>query len=894
MKWLLRALWQKATAGSRPARQAGPDRPALLLERLETRTLLSGAVLSTPARPAPVLMDGYSIKQPPDATVQLVRDGTLVARSSSSGQWDAAGPAATADRPLVVWGDLTGDGRRDLVVSSGGHLSVLLAQADGTFDPVDSGLSSEPVLFLAEGDFTRHAHADLLTVTRAGDGTGLVVHVLAGDGRGSFQAEPTLTFAAGALPRSLGKVGGALSVTVGDLLGDGRLELLAAERGAAGMGMVVSVMVPDGKGLFQAPLTLQIANALVPISASDASATFTALTGDFTGHGGLDLMTVGHATGDSGLAITVLSGRGGTEQTVVSLPSSTSTRSVEYRSEADPTPPDPVVQTVPVRIEVQPALAAPPPAPPRAAPTEAGKPPVKTRPVVSARQPAEVQHTHAPGTALVPPPPAVAAPAAVPSSDSAALDEVATVPGPRSVPLVVFTLPLELPGGAVSKSASPAATSLVVRVEFHHEAATTSPGRSFTTTVVTQDSHDSSKVLSSATDAQPVEPGSLPPGTFLAADGGAFPSGGAPGALVADLGSQPSPTFHVAQGRLMGGPEGERGLAAPAPRGAASLPAPGDTLAVEVFGREARHTLPGGAALLAMGDEPAAHLLATESGRGAPPGEAAVPPRGTWNADHFTALVERARLTAGVADADLLAVVATTSLPPASVLPAPGPNLADQAGTFPPWLGTAAYLGSLSTGRPAAAERADCAPSADSRMLLAEMMQRFTETFTRLVQQLYRHFLGRAAVLGEEQGWVQMLLHGHGEESVLAALLGTPEFVDAVAAHGGSGSLDERYLRGLHLLLLGRPGTQDEVHAWVAALPTLGREGVVTFLAGSQEYRARQVEELFRTAWRREGTPAEVAAWASSPLELSTLRLTFEAQGGVEALAGGTGMEQKG
>jgi hypothetical protein len=77
--------------------------------------------------------------------------------------------------------------------------------------------------------------------------------------------------------------------------------------------------------------------------------------------------------------------------------------------------------------------------------------------------------------------------------------------------------------------------------------------------------------------------------------------------------------------------------------------------------------------------------------------------------------------------------------------------------------------------------------------------------------------------------------------------------------------------------LLRRAASDAEVSGWLGALPSLGRDGVITFLLRSQEYRARVVEALFRTCLGREGTAEEVAAWASSPLDLRTIRQAFEA-----------------
>src|SRR5262249_55754912 len=159
--------------------------------------------------------------------------------------------------------------------------------------------------------------------------------------------------------------------------------------------------------------------------------------------------------------------------------------------------------------------------------------------------------------------------------------------------------------------------------------------------------------------------------------------------------------------------------------------------------------------------------------------------------------------------------------------------------TLAPLLGTTVYLGSMKAPAQVAAEGA-ALDGADSRLMLAEMVQDVTEGFTRLVQQMYRQFLGRPAVPGEEQSWVQMLLAGHSEENVLGELLATAAFYSAALARGSKGTQEERYVQGLHEVLLGRSASKAEVSAWLEALPALGTAGMATFLLRSAEYRGRQ------------------------------------------------------
>ena len=127
-------------------------------------------------------------------------------------------------------------------------------------------------------------------------------------------------------------------------------------------------------------------------------------------------------------------------------------------------------------------------------------------------------------------------------------------------------------------------------------------------------------------------------------------------------------------------------------------------------------------------------------------------------------------------------------------------------------------------------------PAAQDALPIAEVVKESSESLTSLVRGLYRALLGRPADGGEEQGWVAALLGGQSEEQFLEAFLATAEFGRRADALVTSGTTDERYLGALHLALLQRPATADELSAWLAALPELGREGVVACLVRSNEF----------------------------------------------------------
>ena len=110
----------------------------------------------------------------------------------------------------VVTADFNGDGRLDLATANAGDntVSVLLGNANGTFQPAQNSPTGTTPLSVAVGDFNADGKLDLATANACD------VSVLLGNGDGTFQA-----------PSSTGVAGNPASVAVGDFNGDGKLDL---------------------------------------------------------------------------------------------------------------------------------------------------------------------------------------------------------------------------------------------------------------------------------------------------------------------------------------------------------------------------------------------------------------------------------------------------------------------------------------------------------------------------------------------------------------------------------------------------------------------------------------------------------------------------------------------
>src|SRR5437660_899179 len=177
----------------------------------------------------------------------------------------------------VAAGDLNGDGRLDLVVANSlaNSVAVLLGNGARTLQTArsfDAGLGSGPIWVLIV-DVNGDGRPDILLANQSRNSVG----VLLGNGDGSFQ--PVMNFDTGGdFPES---------IAVGDFNGDGKLDVAVAHF----MTNNVTVLLGNGDGTFQRAYVVATFAAdmfLIPVA-----------VGDMNGDGKLDLVTasVGNVMG---------------------------------------------------------------------------------------------------------------------------------------------------------------------------------------------------------------------------------------------------------------------------------------------------------------------------------------------------------------------------------------------------------------------------------------------------------------------------------------------------------------------------------------------------------------------------------------------------------------------
>jgi hypothetical protein len=147
------------------------------------------------------------------------------------------------------------------------------------------------------------------------------------------------------------------------------------------------------------------------------------------------------------------------------------------------------------------------------------------------------------------------------------------------------------------------------------------------------------------------------------------------------------------------------------------------------------------------------------------------------------------------------------------------------------------------------------------------------------VKSWYVLYLGRAATGGEEMAWVNMLMAGQTEESVLSQILGSTEFFDRAQTLGFSGTANSQYVQALYELLVRRAGNAAEVAGWVSALPATGRQGAAMTFLDSGEFRTDQFEGYYDALLHRPSGSVGLSGWVALGADVYSTRVDFEASG---------------
>lgn len=190
---------------------------------------------------------------------------------------------------LVV--DVSGDGQPDIVVADHytNSVRILLGNQNGTFGSVvayTAGTSSY-IGGLVVADVNADGQLDVLTI----DATKFAVQILLGKGGGTFETATSYSTGADSWPTSL---------AVGDVNGDGKLDVVTANENSFDKDGAVGVLLGSSTGTFAPVITYSTGPSSKPTSIALA---------DVTGDGKLDIVMASNRN-DYLVSVLVLKGTG--------------------------------------------------------------------------------------------------------------------------------------------------------------------------------------------------------------------------------------------------------------------------------------------------------------------------------------------------------------------------------------------------------------------------------------------------------------------------------------------------------------------------------------------------------------------------------------------------------
>jgi hypothetical protein len=206
---------------------------------------------------------------------------------------------ATTSLPFgVAVGDLRGNGKKDIVATDGSaHVTVLYGNGDGTFGNAASFAAGSGPEAVALADLRGTGKDDIVVVNNAFDSTNALT-VLLNNGTGT-----SFTAIGSSLGGNLRQSG---TLAVGDLAGNGKPDVVLALSSSGNFAGGVAVLPGQGDGTFGAPIIYPTGSG----TPRNLGALAVAL-GDLTGNGRLDIVTLNPGQTSGTISVLMNDGHGG-------------------------------------------------------------------------------------------------------------------------------------------------------------------------------------------------------------------------------------------------------------------------------------------------------------------------------------------------------------------------------------------------------------------------------------------------------------------------------------------------------------------------------------------------------------------------------------------------------
>jgi hypothetical protein len=220
----------------------------------------------------------------------------LLGRGDGSLADAAYSPTGGAALSVAV-GDFNGDGQADVAAQVGGRVEVLSGRGNGTYQTAASFPAGPGGFGIVAGDFTGHGNTDVIEGSQ----------LLPGRADGTFGAPIDLGLGDPVVGGEDDFVNpGATALADGDVNGDGKLDLVIANRNDADTQTTISVLLGHGDGTFSKAWSLVV-------SGNVESATLADFNGDgkpdlLLNNDGRLLLLNGRGDGTFGAAVTLASG----------------------------------------------------------------------------------------------------------------------------------------------------------------------------------------------------------------------------------------------------------------------------------------------------------------------------------------------------------------------------------------------------------------------------------------------------------------------------------------------------------------------------------------------------------------------------------------------------------